>query len=123
LDSRRGASSTVQRKKSLLPELLDRNRAGGIIDRRFGEDNPNLTPEEKALERFTRERQRKGARASAFNLEDDDQADLDGGLTHYGQSLGDGEAGPAPLSRAWTARGENDDEAAHEVRSSSELCC
>jgi len=52
---------------------------GGIIDRRFGENDPILTPEERMLERFTRERQR--ASNGAFNLEDD----VD--LTHYGQSL------------------------------------
>jgi nucleolar protein 14 len=69
------------RRKAILPELLDRNRAGGIVDRRFGEDNPHLTPEEKALERFTKERQRLTSRkGNSFNLEDE--------LTHYGQSLG-----------------------------------
>jgi nucleolar protein 14 len=63
---------------------MNRHKAGGIVDRRFGEDNPHLTPEEKALERFTRERQRR----SRFDLEDDNS------LTHYGMTLtlGDDEA-------------------------------
>ena len=39
-----------------------------------------MTPEERMLERFTRERQR-GSKGAAFNLEDEDD------LTHYGQSL------------------------------------
>ena len=39
-----------------------------------------MTPEERMLERFTRERQR-GSKGAAFNLEDEDE------LTHYGQSL------------------------------------
>ena len=39
-----------------------------------------MTPEERMLERFTRERQR-ASRGTAFNLEDEDE------LTHYGQSL------------------------------------
>jgi nucleolar protein 14 len=39
-----------------------------------------MTPEERMLERFTKERQR-ASRGSAFNLDDDDE------LTHYGQSL------------------------------------
>ena len=39
-----------------------------------------MTPEERMLERFTRERQRT-SRGAAFNLEDTDE------LTHYGQSL------------------------------------
>ena len=53
---------------------------GGIVDRRFGENDPTMTPEERMLERFTRERQRT-SRGVAFNLEDDAE------LTHYGQSL------------------------------------
>jgi len=69
-----------QRKKTLLKEYEERNRAGGILDRRFGENDPTMSLEERMLERFTRERQRT-AKSSAFNLEDEDE------LTHYGQSL------------------------------------
>ncbi|KAK7696178.1 hypothetical protein QCA50_000829 [Cerrena zonata] len=69
-----------QRKKTLLKEFEERDRAGGIVDRRFGENDPTMTPEERMLERFTRERQRT-SKGDAFNLEDDDE------LTHYGQSL------------------------------------
>lgn len=39
-----------------------------------------MTPEERMLERFTRERQR-ASKGAAFNLDDEDD------LTHYGQSL------------------------------------
>lgn len=39
-----------------------------------------MAPEERMLERFTREKQR-ASRGTAFNLEDEDE------LTHYGQSL------------------------------------
>ncbi|KAI0080858.1 Nop14-like protein [Panus rudis PR-1116 ss-1] len=69
-----------QRKKTLLKEYEERGRAGGIVDRRFGENDPTMTPEERMLERFTRERQR-ASKGDAFNLEDDEE------LTHYGQSL------------------------------------
>ena len=69
-----------QRKKTLLKEYEERNRPGGILDRRFGENDPAMSLEERMLERFTRERQR-AAKGSAFNLEDEDE------LTHYGQSL------------------------------------
>jgi len=41
----------------LLKELKNKGKAGGIVDKRFGEENPNLTPEEKMLERFTKEKQ------------------------------------------------------------------
>ena len=43
-----------------------------------------MTPEEKALERFVKERQRSTKKASIFDLEDDED---NGGLTHLGQSL------------------------------------
>jgi len=38
-------------------EMKKRNKAGGIIDKRFGENDPSMNPEDKMLERFTRERQ------------------------------------------------------------------
>lgn len=63
-----------------MKEYELKNRAGAIIDRRFGENDASMTPEERMLERFTKERQR-AAKGSAFNLEDEDD------LTHYGQSL------------------------------------
>ncbi|TFK43882.1 nucleolar protein 14 [Crucibulum laeve] len=69
-----------QRRKTLLKEFEEKDRAGGIIDRRFGENDPTMSLEERMLERFTKERQR-AAKGSAFNLEDEDE------LTHYGQSL------------------------------------
>jgi len=50
------------------------------MDRRFGENDPTMSLEERMLERFTRERQRT-SKAAMFNLEDEEE------LTHYGQSL------------------------------------
>ncbi|KAF8272106.1 nucleolar protein 14 [Lactarius quietus] len=73
------AQSKQAAEKNSSQEFEEKGRAGGILDRRFGENDPTLTPEERMLERFTRERQR--ASNGAFNLEDD----VD--LTHYGQSL------------------------------------
>lgn len=64
----------------MLKEYEQRTHAGGIVDRRFGENDPTMTLEERMLERFTRERQR-SAKSAAFNLDDEDD------LTHYGQSL------------------------------------
>ncbi|KAG8692855.1 nucleolar complex protein 14, partial [Ceratobasidium sp. 395] len=69
-----------QRKKTLLVEYDEKDRAGGIVDRRFGEGDASIAPEERMLERFTKERQRR-SKGEAFNLEDDEE------LTHYGQSL------------------------------------
>jgi nucleolar protein 14 len=63
-----------------LKEYEDKNRVGGVVDRRFGENDPTMNPEERMLERFTKERQQ-ASRGAAFNLDDEDE------LTHYGQSL------------------------------------
>lgn len=70
----------LQRTKTLLKEYQDKDRVGGILDHRFGENDPTMTPDERMLERFTRERQRE-SKGALFNLEDEDE------LTHYGQSL------------------------------------
>ncbi|KAJ8070472.1 hypothetical protein OCU04_000846 [Sclerotinia nivalis] len=72
------------RRKTLLVEMQSRNRVGGIIDKRFGENDPSMAPEDKMLERFTQEKQRGHKNSSAFDLEDDE---VSGGLTHMGQSL------------------------------------
>ncbi|KAF8477301.1 nucleolar protein 14 [Kalaharituber pfeilii] len=72
------------RRKTLLVEIQKRNKAGGIVDRRFGENDPTMPPEERMLERFTREKQSRLRNGDIFNLEDDDM-----GLTHFGQSLGE----------------------------------
>ena len=62
-----------------------RKKVGGITDRRFGETDPTMTPEERALERFVREKQKGTKKGSLFDLEDDEGDE--GGLTHLGQSL------------------------------------
>ena len=61
-----------------------RNKIGGIKDRRFGENDPTMTPEERALERFTREKQIDFKKGSLFDL---DEGEEEGQLTHFGKSL------------------------------------
>lgn len=61
-----------------------RNKVGGLVDRRFGENDPTMTPEERAAERFARESQKKMRKESMFNLEDDEDEFQ---LTHLGQTL------------------------------------
>ena len=73
------------RHHAVRAERLQRLKDGGMVDRRFGENNPTMTPEERALERFVREKQRSYRKQAVFNLEDD--SDDGGGLTHLGQSL------------------------------------
>ena len=51
------------------------------MERRFGENDPTMSLDERMFARFTKERQRAARNAGLFNLEDEDE------LTHYGQSL------------------------------------
>lgn len=74
-----------QRKAAWEARKASKNKSGVLRDRRFGENDTSLNPEEKMLERFTRERQMQSSKTSLFNL-DGDESD-DEGLTHYGKSL------------------------------------
>ncbi|KAG0148425.1 hypothetical protein CROQUDRAFT_410791 [Cronartium quercuum f. sp. fusiforme G11] len=90
-----------RRVEKLLPEYKSRHKSSTFLDKRFGEGDSTLTPEEKALERFTKERQMRlprGGKRNVFNLDDDADGlydDDDGtGLTHGGIGLDlDGEVG------------------------------
>ncbi|KAJ5577819.1 uncharacterized protein N7459_006783 [Penicillium hispanicum] len=85
--SRPGVTKSLgeeRRRATLLKEMNSRNKVGGLIDRRFGENDPTMTPEERAAERFARESQKKMRKESMFNLEDDEDEFQ---LTHLGQSL------------------------------------
>lgn len=68
----------AQRAATLLPEYQNRNRSSTFIDRRFGESDATMTPEERMLERFTREKQTgaggggKGKKAALFSLNDEE---------------------------------------------------
>ncbi|RPA81375.1 Nop14-like protein [Ascobolus immersus RN42] len=73
-----------ERKRTLLVEMQRRNKVGGIVDRRIGENDPTMAPEDRMLERFTREKQR-GVRAKdaeMYNLEDDEE------VSFFGHTLG-----------------------------------
>ncbi|KAF1912599.1 nucleolar protein 14 [Ampelomyces quisqualis] len=71
------------RKKSLLPEMNRKNKVGGILDRRIGENDPTMSLDDRMMARFEREQQKKRG-GNVFDLEDgDDEVQL----THGGQSL------------------------------------
>lgn len=86
----------VSRTKSAIEKSLkteygahqkSKGRAGGLVDRRFGEKNRNMTEEEKMLERFTRERQ-SGTKRGAFSLDSEDEYEDEGfSLTHSGKAI------------------------------------
>jgi nucleolar protein 14 len=67
-----------------LEDQQRRRKVGGVVDKRFGENDPTMALEDKMLERFTREKQLRHKNSSAFDLEDEDEPGL---LTHMGQSL------------------------------------
>ncbi|KAK4565522.1 nucleolar complex protein 14 [Recurvomyces mirabilis] len=75
------------RRKQLLPEMRQRNKVGGLVDRRIGEGDTSLTAEERAVQRFAREKSGKKG-GNMFDLEgSDDEAMV--GLTHLGRGLDD----------------------------------
>ncbi|PLB44717.1 putative rRNA maturation protein [Aspergillus steynii IBT 23096] len=80
-----------KRRQTLLRDMERRKKVGGLLDRRFGENDPTMTPEERAAERFAKESQRKLRKESMFNLEEDDEEFQ---LTHKGESLSFGEGAP-----------------------------
>ncbi|KAF9879867.1 rRNA maturation protein [Colletotrichum karsti] len=79
-----------RRRETLLVEMQKRHKVGGILDRRFGENDPALAEEEKMIERFAREKQRTHKKTSLFDLE---EAEPLGELTHMGQSINFDEMG------------------------------
>ncbi|XP_069488162.1 nucleolar protein 14 [Ambystoma mexicanum] len=72
-----------KRTATLLKEHQQRGRSSVFRDKRFGEYDTKLTPEEKMLKRFALERQRNNEKKNLYNLNEDEE------LTHFGQSLAD----------------------------------
>ncbi|XP_012724420.2 nucleolar protein 14 [Fundulus heteroclitus] len=70
-----------KRKETLLKEYRQKNRSNKFIDRRLGEYDAKMAPEDKILQRFTIERQRVHEKRDVYNLNEEEE------LTHYGQSL------------------------------------
>ncbi|NXN41520.1 NOP14 protein, partial [Rhinoptilus africanus] len=70
-----------KRTQTLLKEYKEREKANVFKDRRFGEYNTKISPEEKMIRRFALERQQNYGKKNIYNLNEDEE------LTHYGQSL------------------------------------
>ncbi|NXS98813.1 NOP14 protein, partial [Jacana jacana] len=71
----------VAERITLLKEYKEREKTNVFKDRRFGEYNTKISPEEKMIRRFTLERQQNYGKKNIYNLNEDEE------LTHYGQSL------------------------------------
>lgn len=86
-------NGAVQRTMKMQYELekSKKGKSGGILDKRFGENDSHLSKEEKMLARFTRERQGTSSKKrNVFSLESDDEMEEDDGgftLTHSGHEL------------------------------------
>src|ERR1700733_9224175 len=74
-----------RRRATLLKEIQSRSKVGGLLDRRFGGNDPKMTPEQRAAERFARQSERKLKKNSIFALDDEDEEEMQ--LTHGGRSL------------------------------------
>ncbi|KAM3873897.1 nucleolar protein 14 [Diretmus argenteus] len=70
-----------KRKETLLKEYKQKGKSNKFIDKRFGEYDTNMAPEDKILQRFALERQRTHEKKDVYNLNEEEE------LTHYGQSL------------------------------------
>ncbi|NWV25589.1 NOP14 protein, partial [Origma solitaria] len=70
-----------KRSQTLLKEYKEREKTNVFKDKRFGEYNTKITPEEKMIRRFALERQQNYGKKNIYNLNEDEE------LTHYGQSL------------------------------------
>lgn len=84
--SHSGVEKAMQMDYNALKKI--KGRAGGLVDRRFGEKNGAMTEEEKMLARFTRERQ-SSSKKNVFSLGSEDEYDEDEGfsLTHSGKKI------------------------------------
>ncbi|KAM5272205.1 nucleolar protein 14 [Ctenodactylus gundi] len=77
------ARAIRKRTQTLLKEYKERDKSNVFKDKRFGEYDHSLTPEEKMMKRFALEHQRHHEKKNIYNLNEDEE------LTHYGQSLAD----------------------------------
>ncbi|ODV66470.1 Nop14-like protein [Hyphopichia burtonii NRRL Y-1933] len=102
------SKSNVEKNLKLEYEASkkQKGRTGGMRDRRFGENDKNMSAEEKMLARFTKERQ-SGSKKNVFSLgSDDDYSDDDDDagftLTHSGKTLNfDDEEGLGDTSKKY----------------------
>uniref|UniRef100_A0A673BAY2 NOP14 nucleolar protein homolog (yeast) n=1 Tax=Sphaeramia orbicularis TaxID=375764 RepID=A0A673BAY2_9TELE len=75
------SKAITKRKETLLKEYKQKNKSNKLIDRRLGEYDSKMAPEDKILQRFAMERQRLHGKKDMYNLNEEEE------LTHYGQSL------------------------------------
>nr|XP_056711655.1 nucleolar protein 14 [Euleptes europaea] len=72
-----------KRTQTLLKEYKEKDKSSVFKDKRIGEYDTRINPEEKMMKRFALEQQKNHEKKSIYNLNEEED------LTHYGQSLAD----------------------------------
>ncbi|XP_060102129.1 nucleolar protein 14 [Heteronotia binoei] len=72
-----------KRMKTLLKEYKEKDKSSVFKDKRIGEYDTTISPEEKMMKRYALEQQKHHEKKSIYNLNEEED------LTHYGQSLAD----------------------------------
>ncbi|XP_014778069.1 nucleolar protein 14 [Octopus bimaculoides] len=86
------SKANKKRKNTLLQEYLQRFKDNQVVDKRIGENDANLSYEEKMAKRFVAEKQKYLDKRNIFSLNDEED------LTHYGQSLSEIDTFEDPLN-------------------------
>ncbi|XP_036364777.1 nucleolar protein 14 isoform X2 [Octopus sinensis] len=86
------SKANKKRKDTLLQEYLQRFKDNQVVDKRIGENDANLSYEEKMAKRFVAEKQKYLDKRNIFSLNDEED------LTHYGQSLSEIETFEDPIN-------------------------
>lgn len=76
-------AATRLRDRTLFVELKQRGKSNQFVDKRIGEHDASMTPEERMLARFQKDRARTHHKAGLFHLGDDEGEETM--LTHMGQ--------------------------------------
>uniref|UniRef100_A0ACB8E667 Nucleolar complex protein 14 n=1 Tax=Sphaerodactylus townsendi TaxID=933632 RepID=A0ACB8E667_9SAUR len=72
-----------KRTQTLLKEYKEKDKSSVFKDKRIGEYDTRISPEEKMTKRFALEQQKSHEKKNVYNLNEEEE------LTHYGQSLAD----------------------------------
>nr|XP_034969033.1 nucleolar protein 14 [Zootoca vivipara] len=72
-----------KRIQTLQKEYKEKEKSNVFKDKRFGEYDTKISPEEKMMKRFALEQQKNYEKKNIYNLNEDED------LTHYGHSLAD----------------------------------
>ena len=101
-------NGVMQKQMKMQYDLEKRQygKTGGILDKRFGENDSHLTKEEKMLARFTKERQSASSKKrNVFSLASDDEQ-----LDDFDDDGGDDDNGGFQLTHGGNALSLNDEE-------------